>query len=272
MSENKLQVRVQREVSFYDDVLIAVRGVDDDIYVSLPHLCDALGLDRQAQTRRIQRHTVLDAGLRQGDALLEKGGRRNIYLLRVDLIPLWLAGISSRAVRPELQPKIERYQSEVASLLYREMQAGTLTLDPDVDFDALLDDDSAAAQAYKMARAVLDLARHQLLLEARLTRRLDAQEAALDAGLARLGQLEARLGEDPAHISPAQASQLSQAVKAVALKMSAKTGRNEYGGVYGELYRRFEITSYKLLPADRFAAAMAWLTEWHQALVDDVPF
>ena len=33
---------------------------------------------------------------------------------------------------------------------------------------------------------------------------------------------------------PEQASQISQAVKAVAMELSKQSGRNEYGGVYGE--------------------------------------
>jgi hypothetical protein len=40
-----------------------------------------------------------------------------------------------------------------------------------------------------------------------------------------------------------QASQISQAVKAVALALGKQSGRNEFGAVYGELYRKFGITS-----------------------------
>ena len=29
------------------------------------------------------------------------------------------------------------------------------------------------------------------------------------------------------------------------MEMSQQSGRNEYGGVYGELYRKFGITSYQ---------------------------
>jgi hypothetical protein len=74
-------------------------------------------------------------------------------------------------------------------------------------------------------------------------------------------------------VSDEQASQISQAVKAVAMAFSKQTGRNEYGGVYGELYRRFGITSYKLLPARRFQEAMDWLSEWYQSITDEeTPF
>ena len=66
--------------------------------------------------------------------------------------------------------------------------------------------------------------------------------------------------------------QLSQAVKTVAMKLSKASGRNEYGGVYGELYRKFGITSYKQLPAAKFDEAMSWLNEWRESIEGGVPF
>ena len=59
---------------------------------------------------------------------------------------------------------------------------------------------------------------------------------------------------------------MSQAVKAVALELGRKSGRNEFGAIYGELYRKFGITGYKMLPARRFEEAMRFLTEWHEGL------
>ena len=56
------------------------------------------------------------------------------------------------------------------------------------------------------------------------------------------------------------------------MSLTKRTGRNEYGGVYGEFYRKFGITSYKLLPASQFNNAIEFLTEWHQSLVGDAPF
>jgi hypothetical protein len=66
--------------------------------------------------------------------------------------------------------------------------------------------------------------------------------------------------------------QISQAVKTVALALGKRTKRNEFGAVYGELYRKFGITSYKMLPAKKFEPAINFLTEWHQNLEGDAPF
>ncbi|HSH13626.1 MAG TPA: ORF6C domain-containing protein, partial [Desulfurivibrionaceae bacterium] len=123
---------------------------------------------------------------------------------------------------------------------------------------------SAAQMALDQAKAVYALARAQVRMEARLE---DHEQ--------RLEYLEGRIAAPDATVTEDQASQISQAVKAVAMKLSEQSGRNEYGGVYGELYRKFGITSYKLLPATKFEAAMAWLTEWYRSAggsPDEPPF
>ncbi len=105
------------------------------------------------------------------------------------------------------------------------------------------------------------MARHQLILESRLNQHED-----------RLEQLESTLGDPGRFVTPEQASQISQAVKTVALKLGRKSGRNEYGAVYEELYRKFGITGYKQLPASRFQQAMNWLNEWRESIEGDAPF
>lgn len=123
------------------------------------------------------------------------------------------------------------------------------------------------AEGYYMAQAVARLARQQVVMEARLTGRLEDYER-------RLEDIEATLGDPDRVVTPSQASQISQAVEAIAHEMGKHSGKNEYGGVYGELYRRFEITSYKLLPAQRFDEAMKFLTQWYLSIAssDEVPF
>ncbi|MCA9866856.1 MAG: ORF6C domain-containing protein [Anaerolineales bacterium] len=265
MNDTSLTVVEQREVNFYGDELTAVRAADGHIYVSIRHLCDALGLDRAAQVRRINRQEILHDAYKGGAILTPPsqkgvgGGTQQLGLIRVDVVPLFLTGISLKSVRDEIRPKLERFQREAAKVLWEAFQAGRLTAD--VDFDALLAQDSPEAQAYKMAQAVLQLARNQLLMRAQL---VDHEH--------RLETIEAQLGDTGRNVTPDQASQVSQAVKAVALALGKKTGRNEFGAVYGELYRKFGITGYKMLPARRFDEAMKFLTDWHENLIGTLPF
>ena len=262
MSERALAIIEQRDVEFYGDELTAVRAEDGHIYVSLAHLCDALGIDTQGQARRIKRQSVLLKGYSWVDILSTQPTpqRRRSQVLRVDLVPLFLTGISTNSITDEdRRQKLVRFQEEAAKVLWEAFQQGRLTAD--LDFDELLAQDSPEAQAYKMAQAVLQLARNQLMMRAQLS---DHEQ--------RLEAIESHLGDTGRNVTPDQASQISQAVKTVALALGKKTGRNEFGAVYGELYRKFGITGYKMLPARRFDEAMKFLTDWHEDLVGKIPF
>jgi len=52
-------------------------------------------------------------------------------------------------------------------------------------------------------------------------------------------------------------------VKAVALAFGKDSGRNEFGGVYGEFYRKFGVASNRMLPARRLEEATSFLADWH---------
>lgn len=260
----------ERTVEFYGDELTAVRAEDGRVYAVISHMCNALGIDTQGQTRRIQRQHVLVRGYGWVDILSTQGDvtqRRRAQVLRIDLVPLWLTGISTRSIQDEqTREKLVKYQEEAADVLWEAFQEGRLTASEGFD-DLLAVADSELVQAYQVAQAVVRLARNQIVLEARLKGRIEDHEQ-------RLENLEATLGDRGRAITPAQATHLSQAVKAIAMQLSAKTGRNEFGGVWGEFYRRFEIPTYRELPARRFEEAMQWFTEWWQQTAgsEDVPF
>lgn len=255
----------QRTLDFYGDILTAVRANDNRIYAGLTQMCNALGLDAQGQRRRLERHTVMSKGLKGVDNLSTPGGIQSGYVLRADLVPLWLSGIRVSAVKEEIRAKLEHFQEEAAAVLWEAFQEGRLTTEP--GFEDLLEQNTDAVQAYKMATAIVKLAKQQILLEGRL----GDSELRLENVEERLTTLEEQLsGQDV--ITEAQASQLSQAVKAVAITLGKSTGRNEFGACYGEIYRRFNIASYRQLPRSKFEEAMAFLTEWHQSLVSDNPF
>ena len=260
MAEKKLASIEQKTVAFYDDELVAIRANDGQIYVSIRHMCNSLGLDNRSQRRRIQDHSILKKGYASGVIMTPEGVKRTSSLLRVDLVPLWLSGVDTSRVREEIRPKLDQYQEEVAKVLWEAFQEGRLTADP--SFEALLKTDSPAVQAYKTFQALTKLARSQILIEAKLE---DHEQ--------RLERIEATLGDTGKNVTPDQASQISQAVKAIAMELGKTTKRNEYGAIYGEVYRREGITSYKMLPAHRFETVMKWLSGWYQELTNrELPF
>lgn len=93
-----LQAIMQKNVYFLDDELVAVRAIDEHIYVSIRHLCAALGLDRYGQVQRIRRQPVLNDGHYQIEIETD-GGKQTTNMLRVDLVPLWLSGINTNRIR-----------------------------------------------------------------------------------------------------------------------------------------------------------------------------
>ena len=107
----------QRTLDFYGDILTAVRANDNRIYAGLTQMCNALGLDAQGQRRRLERHTVMSKGLKGVDNLSTPGGIQSGYVLRADLVPLWLSGIRVTAVKEDIRAKLEHFQEEAAAVL-----------------------------------------------------------------------------------------------------------------------------------------------------------
>jgi ferritin-like metal-binding protein YciE len=276
MTDEKALVPIeQKQVLFYDDEITAVLVQLQDeqqVYIPLRPICEYLGLDWSAQTRRIRRDPVLSkwatfvAITATNPEEAQKGGNPNMLCLPLDYLNGFLFGVSATRVRPELQERVILYQERCYKVLSEAFQEGRLTSDP--AFDDLLASDTPAAQAYKIAAAIMKMARQQLMLEAQL----ETHTTQLADHENRLELVEEQLGDTKRHITPEQAMQISQAVKAVAHELGKRTKRNEYGGVYGELYRRYNINSYKILPKSKFEDALNWLNEWLQSMISDSPF
>ena len=189
-----LTVIDQREVTFYNDQLTAVRGGDSQVYVPVTQMCRALGLDERSQRRRIQNHTILSEGYTRGD--ISTPPVQGVCIL---------APPEAKAIRLRVESPFRARKSGPEGLSSR-------------------------------SRGV---------------------HASAKLAIKRVCK----------HPTPP----LLQAA-AVAIAQGRQTKQNEFGGVYGELYRKFEITSYKLLPASKFDEAMKFLTEWHISLTGDSPF
>jgi hypothetical protein len=68
------QVIDQQLIPFLDDELPAALATRGNIYISLPGICKALGINTQAQFRRIQRTRALSKGLRSIELHTRGGG------------------------------------------------------------------------------------------------------------------------------------------------------------------------------------------------------
>jgi ferritin-like metal-binding protein YciE len=273
MPDEKALVPVeQKKVIFYDDEITAVviqTKVRQEVFVPIRPICAFLGVAWTAQRQRILRDPVLSEELTPVIVTITGTGQQVESLcLPLDYLSGWLFGINATRVKDEVRDQLVRYQRECYKVLSEAFQEGRLTADPVLS--ELLQIDSEAVQAYKMLQAMVKLARNQILLEAQV----GTHTTQLADHGQRLEEIESTLGDTGRNVTPEQASQISQAVKAVAIALGKQTKKNEFGAIYGELYRKFGITSYKLLPASAFEPAMGWLSEWYQQVADgdDVPF
>ena len=267
MSDDSGQTLVpieERIVEFYGDEIKGVRVTrspsgNSEFYVPLRQLCDYLGVSYTGQRERINRDAVLSKKL-ETIQITTAGGPQDMQCLHLDYLNGWLFGINANRVKEAIRERVIRYQEECYVILRDAFQGSAL---PD-----------ALTQVEQLGQALITLAREQREFDLRL----DITEDRVDQAAVVVGELTRRVTGIEKRLTPGQAvteeqaSQISQSVKAVAIKMAEKSGRNEFGGVYGELYRKFGITSYKMLPAGRFEEAMEFLNEWYGSLTGDEPF
>jgi hypothetical protein len=265
----------ERRVDFYGDevigVIIDMRG-ERRIYVPLRPICRYLGINWSAQYRRLQRDEVLSEEMRfvAMTTTNPQGGDPETLAIPLDFLPGWLFGIDTARVKPELKERIIRYRRDCFRALWdafkHEILPTTTELSPPQPTA------SGAELAYELATAVQNLAREQMDMEQRLGGRIDRMAqwakgvvAKIDDLDQRVGGLELQVGPGAA-ISEQQAAEVALAVKQVGRALSEKEGKPGYGQVYGELYRRYGISSYKNLPLSRYDQVLAWLKQWYDEL------
>ena len=262
--ETSLTVVEQKTVHFYGDEIVAVQATDGTVYVPIRPICDVLGVQWAAQSKRIKRDDILSEVATSVSIMdTQHGQHRNMTCLPLEYLNGWIFGLKLSKTKPAVRESLKRYKRECYQVLADAFGRKQVAIVPDADIDVIIANDPDLSEAYNLAQVTIALIRSQ----ARLRATVSDHEM-------RLQLIEADLGDNKRYVTNSQASKISQAVKAIALQLGKRSGRNEFGGVYGELYRRFKINSYEHLPAAQFAEGMDFLRQWYQSLVDnsDVPF
>jgi hypothetical protein len=257
----------QRIVEFHGDELIAIQQPDGTIFVLLAKVCENLGLARWPQTRRIQNHAVLNEGL--ATLTVETaGGPQTLLCLRLNLLPLWLAGVQVSRVKKELQDKLVRYQTEAAEVLWRAFRSQILVEELPANRESALAI-GQLEQIIEQSKAMQRMAEEQITL----IRRMDAaarivktiQTDVADVQV-RLGVLEERL-HPSAYITDEQAAEVQSAVAAVAMALTKRDpSKNHFQSIHTELHRRYKAKSYSLIRVEQYAAVLAFLETWDEAM------
>ena len=276
MSDSQTDLVPTKEVAvdFYGDAIVATLVAMDDqteVYVPLRPICDYLGLSWSGQYERIKRDEVLADEIR-GVRLArtpQEGGSQDMLCLPLEYIPGWLFGISTSRVKPELQEKITRYRRECFRVLWRAFQSDALRAPVDThEVPVRVSQSGSLVQIREMGLAIVQMAEQQIALEQRVSThdvRIDRAAIVIKELQRRIGAVEERV-EPGAFISEREAAEVSTQVKALAEFLTGKqAGKNHYQGIFAELYRRFGVSSYKLIRKGDYAAVLQFLEEWRKA-------
>ncbi len=279
------QALEQRPIPFIGDDLAAARTAEGAIYVTLPGMCRALGLNAQAQYRRISRTPALAKGLRV--IPIDAGHVTHpTNCLRVDRVALWLAGVESSRIKPQFRAKVEAYQDELAPVAMQvfmrvlgvqpataETQTPTTTAmqigEIAEQLDTLLGvvsflrehlDAQFAATSEQIGALSLQLDDAVALLEA-----LSERQAATDSQLARIDERTQRLTPAHARAIQEQVDRLVRETKRLATPLT-------YAIIYGRLKHRFRANSYREIADDQYERVIAYLhEELQRATQGDTP-
>lgn len=268
-----LAPRREQTVDFYGDGIPVAQTLDGGLYVALRPITDHLGLAFGSQRNRVLRDRVMAPRVRTVLMTAADGRQRELLCLPLDLLPGFLFGVTTGRVRPALVDKIDRYRADCFRVLWETFRGdSTPSLAPSGGEITTV---SGAALALEIATAVQHLAQNQLEIEGRLADVAGRQDVMADylRGFIvetnqRLTSLERATATDAA-ISEAQAAEIALAVKAVGQRLETRGDREGYAKVYAALYRRYSISTYKALPAARFAEVRDWLHGWYQEVTDE---
>ena len=273
------------------DEVLAARLDTSQIFLPVKPLCTALGVNWPSQRQKIMGDEVLAESTRTL-RLKTRGGPQNLICMDVEAIPMWLAGIEPSRVRADLRDRLITYKRWVRKTAYDAFARETgieTTLGASQAMTPANPDVSALIHIAQMAEAIATMARQQASFEQHVDTRFTALQGEiveqredvmgrLDQAAAVVGSLLHRMNAVEGMVAPgqvisdAQAAEISTLVKAIATEMAERDkgtgakGRNPYQSVFGELYRRFRVSSYHNIPLRRFGEVMAWLREYQETM------
>lgn len=111
-----------KTVPFHGHDLITIQD-GETVRVAMKPICDAIGLQWQAQFNRIKRHAVLSQGVSIMN-IPSNGGIQQFTTLPIEMLNGWLFGVDSNRVKPEIREHLLMYQRECFQALASYWQKG----------------------------------------------------------------------------------------------------------------------------------------------------
>lgn len=119
-----MNILTVKNVDVMGDQIKAAKDTDGNIWVGVRWICDALEMtegQRKRQIKNIQKDMVFEDGGSNQIPIPTNNGIQEVFCIRNDFIPLWLAKISitekTRQERPEFSKKLLKYQLQAKDIL-----------------------------------------------------------------------------------------------------------------------------------------------------------
>lgn len=103
------------QVPFHGDVIEAAQDGNGDVWVPLKRPCESVGVAPNGQIEKLKAKAWAVGKMILSTA--SDGKSYEMYALRLDCLPMWLATIDASRVKKELRAKLELYQKEAAHVL-----------------------------------------------------------------------------------------------------------------------------------------------------------
>lgn len=113
-------------VEFHGATLVTTL-VDGVPHVALKPVCSAIGIDWEAQHKRISGHPILSSTISVTEIVAEDGRRREMTCLPLKHLNGWLFGVDANRVAPEVRERLLEYQRECFDVLADYWQKGGAT-------------------------------------------------------------------------------------------------------------------------------------------------
>lgn len=260
MSERELEVWHTFPFDFYGDIFTIALASDRQFYVPTTPICESLGINEQAQLRRIRRSSTLRPGLVRIELPTEYRGDiriRPVFCLNVELVPEWVTGIDETRIDEAALPAVVRLKEEFSLVVRAYFRSAIIPEDLRAEIDADLP--PALRRLYEMTEALAFYVHKQQAELGVQSVRLEEVERAL-VGLQALFE-----GED--FINTHQQARFQAMVAALGALLEEK-GQGTYAHVHNELKKQFHFPRYSLIPASKFPAIVKYMSSWYRRVAD----
>lgn len=102
----------------FNNQQIPVYFVGDKPFVAMKQICENIGLQWEAQLKRIKRNHVLNSSMSIMDMVAQDGRIREVICLPFSMLNGWLMGVDANKVRLEIKDTLIKYQLECYDVLY----------------------------------------------------------------------------------------------------------------------------------------------------------